>query len=73
MPKDKLLRVVRMPDGVVLPDATGRAQGRGAYICPKAECVRVAMRKKALARALRQPVGREVYEAIESMCEAVDD
>jgi predicted RNA-binding protein YlxR (DUF448 family) len=69
MPKDMLLRVVREPDGTVSPDAKGRAQGRGAYICPKTECVRAAMKKKAFSRVMKHPVGREVYEAIEAMCE----
>ena len=67
-PKREMIRVARSPDGSVVIDETGRAQGRGAYLCRDAECLRAAMKKKALARALRSQVGREVYEMIEPLC-----
>jgi predicted RNA-binding protein YlxR (DUF448 family) len=60
-PKKGLMRVVRSPDGLVSLDTTGRASGRGAYLCADAECVRKAMKKNALSRALKQPVDRSVY------------
>lgn len=69
-PKNEMLRVVRGTDGVIAIDATGRMQGRGAYICPDAECLRAAVRKKALARALKHPVGNEIYAMAESLCPA---
>lgn len=51
-PKKELLRVVRTPEGAVLVDATGRANGRGAYLCHNPECFHKAVRIKALERAL---------------------
>jgi uncharacterized protein len=51
--KGRLIRVVRAPDGTVSIDPTGRMPGRGAYLHPSAECARLAMRRRALGRALR--------------------
>lgn len=55
--KADLLRVVRRPDGTVSADPAGAAPGRGAYVHPRAECVRLATSRGALARALRVPLG----------------
>jgi uncharacterized protein len=51
--KEALLRIVRGPDGVVRPDPTGRAAGRGAYVHRDPACIDTAVRRGALARALR--------------------
>jgi predicted RNA-binding protein YlxR (DUF448 family) len=51
-PKRELTRVVRMPDGHVVLDATGRLPGRGAYLCDDPTCRATAMKKGALTRAL---------------------
>jgi predicted RNA-binding protein YlxR (DUF448 family) len=64
-PKKGLIRVVRSPEGTVSIDATGRAPGRGAYLCADAECVRKAMKKNALARALKAPVDQSIYSLAE--------
>jgi hypothetical protein len=45
--------VVRDPSGAVAADPTGKAPGRGAYVHPSSECVRAAVHRGALARALR--------------------
>ncbi|MFL6136182.1 MAG: DUF448 domain-containing protein [Frankiaceae bacterium] len=51
-PKSILLRVVVVGDAVV-PDHRGRLPGRGAYLHPVAACLESAVRRRALARALR--------------------
>jgi hypothetical protein len=51
--KGALLRVVRRPDGGVGVDPSGRAPGRGAYVHRDRECIGMATRRGALARALR--------------------
>ncbi|MBQ4224730.1 MAG: YlxR family protein, partial [Oscillospiraceae bacterium] len=38
-PKKELIRIVRSPEGVISADATGKKPGRGAYICPRTECL----------------------------------
>jgi predicted RNA-binding protein YlxR (DUF448 family) len=57
--KRELLRVVRTPNGSVRADLTGRAPGRGAYVCRDASCIATAIDRGALARALaiRVPAG----------------
>lgn len=50
--KRDLVRIVRTKDGEVSVDPTGRNDGRGAYVCPRAECFETASRGR-LAAALR--------------------
>ena len=50
--KNKLIRVVRKPDGEVVIDKTGKVAGRGAYICSSRECLKEAIKRKSLERAL---------------------
>ncbi len=52
-PKADLLRVVRTPEGRVAADPSGKAPGRGAYLHRDPRCADLALRRGALARALR--------------------
>jgi uncharacterized protein len=56
-PKRELVRVAAIPGDGPSVDRSGAAQGRGAYVCPDAECVRLATAKGALGRALRVALG----------------
>ena len=60
-PKKELLRIVKNKDGEVSVDLTGKSSGRGAYICPKVECLDKAYKSKALARALDCSIADETY------------
>lgn len=63
--KRELVRIVRMPDGTVSMDVTGRANGRGAYICADGSCWAVAIKKKAIERALSAPLPPELRALLE--------
>ena len=63
--KRELIRVVRGTDGNVTLDFGGRAPGRGAYICPNAECLKKALRSKALDRSLEVTIPQEVIDRLE--------
>ena len=63
--KKEMLRVIRTAEDEILLDATGKKNGRGAYICPSGECLRKAVRNRGLERSFRQPIPAEVYEALE--------
>jgi len=63
--KRNLLRVVRTPEHQVVIDPTGKRAGRGAYICPRVECLRKAVKSKALERALGVSLTAEVLAALE--------
>ncbi|MBR6398380.1 MAG: YlxR family protein [Lachnospiraceae bacterium] len=62
--KTELVRIVRTPEGEVVVDRTGKKNGRGAYICPDPECLRLAMRSKALGKALSTEIPEEIYEIL---------
>ncbi len=51
--KREFVRFVRTPEGDVSLDASGKANGRGAYTCARSECFETAVRKRRLASALR--------------------
>jgi len=69
-PKREMIRVVRGTDGTVSLDFGGKMNGRGAYICPNAECLKKAMRSKALDRSLETPIPDEVYARLAKEMEA---
>ncbi len=63
-PKRELIRVVRGTDGTVSLDFGGKAPGRGAYLCPNPECLKKAMKSKALTRSLETEIPQAVYDAL---------
>lgn len=67
--KKEMIRVLRTADGEILIDATGRKNGRGAYLCPSCECLKKAVKSKGLDRSFKMAVPREVYEALEKEME----
>jgi uncharacterized protein len=58
------MRIVRTPGGDVVPDPTGRAAGRGAYVCRTGNCLDVAIKKGALSRALKTPLPEELPQTL---------
>jgi len=65
-PKRDLIRAVRSPEGAVSLDKTGKANGRGAYLCADAECLKKLRKKRGLDRSFKCTVPVEVYEALEA-------
>ena len=65
--KDKkaLVRIVKTPEGEICVDATGKKSGRGAYICPNAECLQKARKSRAFEAA----IGPDIYEALQAQIE----
>ena len=64
MPKKELIRIVRDSRGCC-PDRSHRQKsGRGAYLCGKVSCFKLAHKNKALDRALKQHVKPEIYEQL---------
>ena len=64
-PKKELVRVVRSPEGEISLDLVGKKPGRGAYLCPSAQCLAKARKAKRLERALETPIPPEVYARLE--------
>ena len=62
--KKSLLRVVRLEGGGAAIDRTGKAPGRGAYVCPSEECLKKAIKSRALERALETKIDQAVFEEL---------
>ena len=65
-PKGELVRVVRSPQGEISIDVQGKKPGRGAYICPNADCLKKARKSKRIERSLETSISEDVYSALES-------
>ena len=63
-PKKDLVRVVKSPEGEISLDLTGRKPGRGAYVCPQTECLKRAIKSKALERGLDCQIPQEIYDQL---------
>lgn len=63
-PKKELIRVVRSPEGDVMLDRTGKAAGRGAYVCPNSACLEKARKAKTLERTLEASIEPAVYDQL---------
>ncbi|MBO5237189.1 MAG: YlxR family protein [Lachnospiraceae bacterium] len=64
MEKKSLIRVIRNPEGIIELDATGKKNGRGAYLCPSQECLAKAMKSKGLERSFQMQVPKEIYQQL---------
>ena len=62
--KKELIRIVKNKEGEIFIDLTGKANGRGAYICKDSECLKKAIKSKALNRAFKMEVPNEEYEKL---------
>ena len=71
-PKAELVRVVRSPEGAVSVDLRGKAPGRGAYVCRSADCLKKALRSKAVGRSLGVEIPPEIYDGLAAQMEEAD-
>lgn len=71
-PKKELIRVVRTPQGEVVLDPTGKKPGRGAYLCPRADCLKKAIKGRRLEKNLQQPVSAAVLDELTVLLEQME-
>ena len=69
--KKEMIRILKTETEGIILDATGRKNGRGAYICPHMECFQKAVKSRGLERAFKMPVPKEVYESLEKEMEKI--
>jgi predicted RNA-binding protein YlxR (DUF448 family) len=67
--KKELIRVVRTPHGEIELDFTGKKAGRGAYICPSADCIKKAIKGKGLAKSLESSIPEHVIATLKEQLE----
>ena len=72
-PKRELIRVVRSPENEIALDFKGKAQGRGAYVCKSQECLKKAIKSKALEKSLEVSIPDEIYSQLKAQMEAGDE
>ena len=63
--KKEMLRVLKTPEDEICLDATGKKNGRGAYICRQKECLQKARKNKGLERSYKMSISPEVYDTLE--------
>ena len=70
--KREMIRIVRTPEGEFTVDATGRKNGRGAYLCRNESCLTAAIRNHGLERSFRNAIPAEVTEALREELRQLD-
>ena len=69
--KKDMMRVLKTDDGICL-DATGKKNGRGAYVCKNGDCLKLARKNKGLERSFKMSIPVEVYDTLEKEFENLD-
>lgn len=65
-PKGQLVRIVKY-QGNIFVDTTGKADGRGAYFCGNAHCLKTAIKGRKLEKAFRMQIPAEIYNTLEEL------
>ncbi len=63
--KKEMIRVLKTPEDDIVIDATGKKNGRGAYICCQVSCLQKAVKTKGLERSLKTAIPKEIVETLE--------
>ena len=63
--KKDFIRVIKTPEGEIVLDATGKKNGRGAYLCKNIDCLVKTRKNKGLDRSFKMAVPTSVYETLE--------
>lgn len=64
-PKKEMIRVLKTPEDEIVLDATGKKNGRGAYICCSVSCLHKAIKSKGLERSLKVEIPKQLLDTIE--------
>jgi len=67
--KKELIRIVKNKEGEIFVDKTGKANGRGAYICENIQCLEKAIKTKRLSRSFETQISDEIYDELRKTIE----
>ena len=70
--KKEMMRVLKTTEDEIVLDATGRKNGRGAYLCFQKSCLLQAIKNKGLERSLKMASPKSVYENLEKEFENLE-
>ena len=65
-PKKELIRVVKSPADEISLDPVGKKPGRGAYVCPDANCFKRVAKSNALSRAFKMQISSEIMDELQN-------
>ena len=71
--KKEMMRILKTPEGEFVLDATGRKNGRGAYVCPSMDCLKKAIKSRGLERSFKMAIPKDVYETLEKEMEQLGE
>lgn len=71
--KREMIRVLKTTGDEIVIDATGRKNGRGAYLCPSVDCYQKAVKNRGLERSLKMAIPKSVYEMLEKEMEQLGE
>ena len=70
--KKEMSRVLKTPEEEFVLDASGKKNGRGAYLCPSGECLERAIKSKGLERSFKQAIPSEVYDELKEEMQTIE-
>ena len=70
--KKEMIRFLKTSEEDFVLDATGKQNGRGAYICPSKDCFAKAVKSKGLERSFKHAIPKEVYEKLEKELDVIE-
>ena len=70
--KKELLRFLKTAEDEIVLDATGKKNGRGAYLCFSKECLKKARKSKGLERSFKMSIPGEIYEKLEKEFDEIE-
>lgn len=70
--KKEMIRILRTEQEGIILDATGRKNGRGAYICRSGECLEKAIKNRGVERSLKMSIPQEVYDSLKKEIEKIE-
>lgn len=70
--KKEMLRILKTTDEEIILDATGKKNGRGAYICFSGDCFEKAVKNRGIERSLRTNIPQEVYDSLKKEIEEIE-
>ena len=70
--KKEMIRILSTEQEGIILDATGRKNGRGAYICRSGECLEKAIKNRGVERSLKMSIPQEVYDSLKKEIEKIE-
>ena len=70
--KKEMIRVLKTPEEEFVLDASGKKNGRGAYLCPSGKCLERAIKSKGLERSFKQAIPSEVYDELKEEMQTIE-